>query len=574
MDATLKDVALNPEALLTCHQLKRLGQMILLCNIAQALHLMSCALAQVVFAIMSVNSFELRLSEEMLAKAILDFYTTGGLVPDGISVEALDRWAAKMAHGARKVTSKFRRLYSETPDNSKNVVLRDLKARCQAAGIRATSASSSSDQSLPASHEDLEEIHQPQRPAWVAALQSKLLARAKSKAEAAEEPQHTRPVATPSRSHHVPKFVLEKLNKETPSVEPFVTKGTEVDDRDVQAAAEKKQKKPATAKSKTTKKSKGGKKKKPEITGEEVEAALQLEEPAAPQGLSLDTNQKDEAAEAAKGQQDALHYSPRKFNEARKAYVADQRKSGLKYHDALASWMRSDLRASYLETVPFSQMKRRRFASSGSHERSILFPFGNAGYDFVRCGNALAARVCLLAIYSLVKGCWFIIEQPQGSCAQLHPRISELLQKYDIFMSGIWGGKYGIEGTAKRHWLYSSNRSVLKRLAALAGHMTKEEREALQGGSLVKRVRRADGSWSWTYHQRFGSHLAELLKEMGNDEHEARQPHERQKVFSAVLAEALPKSPVSKEKHGVMEKSDYELFKAWLGFLRCACKKP
>ena len=173
---------------------------------------------------MSVNSSELRLSEEMLAKAILDFYTTCGLVPDGISFEALETWASKMAHGARKMTSKFRRLYSETPDNAKNVVLRDLKARCQAAGILAASAATSSDGSGPASHEDLEEIHQPQRPAWVEALQNKVLERAKLKAKAAEEPQHTRPVATPSRSHHVPKFVLETLSKQTPAVAPFVTR--------------------------------------------------------------------------------------------------------------------------------------------------------------------------------------------------------------------------------------------------------------------------------------------------------------------------------------------------------------
>lgn len=319
--------------------------------------------AQVVFAIMSVNSSELRLSEETLANGILDFYTTHGLVPEGISVDALESWASKMAHGARKVTSKFRRLYSETPDNAKNVVLRDLKARCQAAGILAASAATSSGGSRPASHEDLEEIHQPQRPAWLEALQRKVLERAKSKAKAAEEPQHTRPVATPSRSHHVPKFVLETLSKQTPAVEPFVTTGNEDDDRVIQPVAEEKtKKKPASCKTTKAKKSRGGKKKKPEITGDEVEAALQLEEPAAPNGPSLDTNQKDDAAEAAEGQQDALCYSPRKFNEARKAYVADQRKSGLKYQDALASWMRSDLRANYLQTVPLSQMKRRRFA--------------------------------------------------------------------------------------------------------------------------------------------------------------------------------------------------------------------
>jgi len=97
-----------------------------------------------------------------------------------------------------------------------------------------------------------------------------------------------------------------------------------------------------------------------------------------------------------------------------------------------------------------------------------------------------------LAIYSLVKKCWFIIEQPQGSCAQLHPRLAELLRLYEIFMTGIWGGKYGIEGTPKRHWLYSNNRPVLQRLSALAGHMTQEECQTLQGGSLVKRSRLMD----------------------------------------------------------------------------------
>ena len=65
-------------------------------------------------------------------------------------------------------------------------------------------------------------------------------------------------------------------------------------------------------------------------------------------------------------------------------------------------------------------------------------------------------------------------------------------------MTGIWGGKYGIEGTPKRHWLYSNNRPVLQRLSALAGHMTQEECQTLQGGSLVKRSRRPDGSWVWS----------------------------------------------------------------------------
>ena len=39
---------------------------------------------------------------------------------------------------------------------------------------------------------------------------------------------------------------------------------------------------------------------------------------------------------------------------------------------------------------------------------------------------------------------------------------------------------------------------MLQRLSALAGHMTQEERQTLQGGSLVKRSRRPDGSWVWS----------------------------------------------------------------------------
>lgn len=136
--------------------------------------------------------------------------------------------------------------------------------------------------------------------------------------------------------------------------------------------------------------------------------------------------------------------------------------------------------------------------SAGSHQRSILFPLGNIGFQFVRCGNGLASRVALLALYSLSRGCLFAIEQPQGSCAQLHPRLSDLLRMYDIWHSAFWGGKYGTEGTAKRHWLYSNGRTFLHRLNSLAGHMSVLERESLRGESLVKRVRNSDGTWSWS----------------------------------------------------------------------------
>ena len=185
---------------------------------------------QVVFAIMSVSPHELRLSDETIAKAIVDFYKSSNLLPPGISVSALSDWAGKMAHGARKVTGKFRRLYAATPENSKDPALRDLKFRCQEAGIPTAPGCDNSDKSAdsrPASHEDLEEVSC-SAPSWTEALKNKLLAKNKEKEAAQKQAATARPVATPSRnSHEVPKFVLDKLAEKTPEVAPFVATAAE-----------------------------------------------------------------------------------------------------------------------------------------------------------------------------------------------------------------------------------------------------------------------------------------------------------------------------------------------------------
>ena len=179
---------------------------------------------QVVFAIMSVSPHELRLSDETIAKAIVDFYKSSNVLPPGISVSALSDWAGKMAHGARKVNGKFRRLYAATPENSKDPALRDLKFRCQEAGIPTAPGCDNSDKSAdsrPASHEDLEEVSC-SAPSWTEALKNKLLAKMKEKEAAQKQAATARPVATPSRnSHEVPKFVLDKLAEKTPRWHPL-----------------------------------------------------------------------------------------------------------------------------------------------------------------------------------------------------------------------------------------------------------------------------------------------------------------------------------------------------------------
>lgn len=64
--------------------------------------------------------------------------------------------------------------------------------------------------------------------------------------------------------------------------------------------------------------------------------------------------------------------------------------------------------------------------SSGTHQRSLLWPLGNRGFAFVSDGNVMAARVSLLCLYSACMGCRFVVEQPAGSSAPIHPRLVQL----------------------------------------------------------------------------------------------------------------------------------------------------
>ena len=146
-----------------------------------------------------------------------------------------------------------------------------------------------------------------------------------------------------------------------------------------------------------------------------------------------------------------------------------------------------------------------RLRSAGSHQRSIFHPLGNKGYAFVDIGNRLASRVALMIYYALSLHQRFLLEQPAHSAIDIHPRISELFQSCPIWRAAMWGGAYALhslqETTAspKRHWLWSNDRSLLKRLEAAAGHLTGQELEALsQGPGLVKKQRTADGGVVFT----------------------------------------------------------------------------
>eukprot|EP00435_Cladocopium_sp_Y103_P051629 s2440_g16.t1 len=492
-EATIKDVERNPEA---------------------------------VFAIMSVAP-SIRLSEETLAKAILLFYTTSKLVPVGITEEALEEW-----------------LFVETPGNAKSSVLKQLKQRCLDAGlgpaVEATDDSESS--SRAASHEDLDSVAPAPSKAssgfdW-SRLQKRLQERLGDKLELLAESRglKQKPVATPARARDaLPDFVLESLSKQVPAVAPFATTAGEDD-----AAAEKEPKtNTKKAKSKAVK-NKGGKKKskkQQEIAGPEVEEALKLDEPApcdqsSPAGPEQRGASPSQSLDpAALLQQPDVKYNPKTFSQMRLAFIKQQKETGMNHAQANQAWMSSNVRADLVSQLPEKEAKRRR--SAGTHQRSILFPCGNEGYSFVRIGNLLASRVALLAYFSLALLCRFVVEQPGGSAAEIHPRMQQLFDKYSVYRTAIWGANYANDNNCspKRHWLYGNDRMFLQRLAVAAGYLSKEKMQELTG-DLVKRVRKEDGTWSWSgrkdalqasqqYHERFGAHIAELKKEMADHQWEA-----------------------------------------------------
>lgn len=151
------------------------------------------------------------------------------------------------------------------------------------------------------------------------------------------------------------------------------------------------------------------------------------------------------------------------------------------------------------QSCPFVSIAALR--SAGTHQRSWVFPLGNAGYNFVSCGNKLAARVSLMIIYSLSFACRFLLEQPNGSMAPAHPRLEPLMSQHRIYKQGIWGGAWADDRsktTPKRHILFSNDIRLLRELGIASAHLSKEELNNMCGEPLTKRSKKADGSTSWT----------------------------------------------------------------------------
>lgn len=323
-----------------------------------------------------------RLSETELAKAICQHYQENRLIPIGIGLSAVEQVAGKMAFGLRKVVSRFRRRWKESPDAAKLKGLTTLKQRLKERGITPESVPSADSQScsqdvaaerveqlgneLP-SPASLDDKHKGSAVDWVA-LALKMKAHKEKMADKTALPGATlpavqtprvmacpdgsKPVATPARNKHLlPEFVVQTL-KDAPDLPPFETKTAE-DDAEPGTAV----KQPAAKKKSRKGKKKEKKSKKALVAGPEEEANLALL-PGAQEAVPAPA---DNPGVSALESSEPV-YQPGEFNKKRLAFIARLRaEENMSFRDASAAWMKSTDRSNLLSSMPISELKKRRF---------------------------------------------------------------------------------------------------------------------------------------------------------------------------------------------------------------------
>ena len=294
---------------------------------------------QAIFAIMSTTP-HVRLSEDIMSKAIVKFYTDASLVPIGVAVQAVEGVAAKMAYALAKLVRHFRVLYSSAPEKGKNKALTALKQRLQDAQVPASAGTVK----RKATAEDLDDVAGASTGLDWKQLAAKIRESEKGKAGSPQLVEHAskRPVATPARAA-LPPFVLESLKVQTRAkhVKPFATAGG--DDAEDEVAE------PKSAGEEGAKKScKVGKRdgKREALVVEAHLAGRSTALVAVPDGMEAP----------------AKLYKPKDFSKMRLDFIANARQEDkLTYKQANEKWMLSSVRADYLAMLPEKELKRRRF---------------------------------------------------------------------------------------------------------------------------------------------------------------------------------------------------------------------
>lgn len=183
---------------------------------------------EAIFAVM-ITGPKIRLSEEVLAAAIVQFYKKANLVPTGIALSALESWSSKMSLGLRKLCSKFRRTFRQAPTSAKLKAVAALKARLCEAGIKCLEPTPSEAAASTASHDDLAAIAEPSPVEEALSKVAPVEGGASQTAKKSVLDEGRRPVSTPARSYRaeVPAYVLKALEASCFAPPPFPTVATE-----------------------------------------------------------------------------------------------------------------------------------------------------------------------------------------------------------------------------------------------------------------------------------------------------------------------------------------------------------
>ena len=91
------------------------------------------------------------------------------------------------------------------------------------------------------------------------------------------------------------------------------------------------------------------------------------------------------------------------------------------------------------------------FMSRGTTKREIFNPLGDTSCLSVRVGNAMVARAVLLLHLYEARGMFWVLEQPQNSLLEEHPRFADFCRRFDVYKVRILMGEFGAD-TEKPTW--------------------------------------------------------------------------------------------------------------------------
>lgn len=76
--------------------------------------------------------------------------------------------------------------------------------------------------------------------------------------------------------------------------------------------------------------------------------------------------------------------------------------------------------------------------------------------------NTMVARVCIILVLAMAKGCWWMLEQPKGSLLSGHTLFQQVLRLCNVVVSRATCnlGEFGAD-SKKPVWVYSSTLAKL-----------------------------------------------------------------------------------------------------------------